>query len=101
MWIVLVVLIILIIVGYDYNAGPYTVTIDAGKNNATFVISIIDDNIREQIETFNLTIDGSLLPNGVTSRANTTVAIIDNDSKWFVISHTVIIYRPAIATTYT
>ena len=101
MWIVLVVLIILIIVGYDYNAGPYTVTIDAGKNSATFVISIIDDNIHEQIETFNLTIDGSSLPNGVTSRANTTVAIIDNDSTWFVISHTIIIYRPAIAATYT
>ena len=91
MLIVLVTLIIFIIVDNDFTAGPYTVTIGAGKNNVTFNISIIDDNIHEQIETFNLTIDGSSLPNGVTSRNNATVSIMDNDSTSFVISHTVII----------
>ena len=50
MLIVLVTLIILIIVDEDYNAGPYTVTIDAGKNDVTFNISINNDNIHEQIE---------------------------------------------------
>ena len=81
MLIVSVTLFILIIVDNDYNAGPYTVTIGAGKSDVTFNILIIDDNIREQIETFNLTIEESSLPNGVTSRNNATVSIMDDDSK--------------------
>ena len=55
--------------------------IPSGKNNVTFGISINDDNIREESETFYLTINGSSLPNGVTSRDNATVTIIDDDSK--------------------
>ena len=64
----------------DYNAGPYTVTISAGKNHITFSVPITDDNIREESETFNLIIDESSLPNHVTS-SNATVTIMDNDSK--------------------
>ena len=77
-------LFILIIVDNDYTAGPYTVIIGAGKNDVTFSVSITDDNIREELETFNLTTDGSSLPNGVTSRDKATVTIIDDDSKWLV-----------------
>ena len=75
-------LIILIIVDNDYIVGPYNVTIGAGEDDVTFSVSITDDNIREQIETFNLTIDESSLPNGVTSRDRATVTILDDDSKW-------------------
>ena len=85
MWIVIVALIIYF-VDNDYNAGQYIVTIGAGNNSATFGISITDDNIREQIEIFYLTIDGSSLPYSVTSRDRATVTIMDNDSKWFVIN---------------
>ena len=60
--------------------------IPSGKNNVTFGILINDDNIREESETFNLTIDGSSLPNSVTSRDNATVTIVDNDSKWLIFS---------------
>ena len=67
----------------DYDAGPYTVTIPAGQNDVTFSVSITDDNIREESETFNLIIDESSLPSGVTSSDpnRTTVTIIDGDSK--------------------
>ena len=67
----------------DYNAGPYTVTISAGKNYVTFSVPITDDNIREESEKFNFIIDESSLPNGVTSSnpKTTTVTIMDDDSK--------------------
>ena len=82
----MVALIILIIVDNDYNTGPYTITIGAGENSATFVISIIDDNIHEQLETFYLTIDGSSLPNGVNSNDRATVTIFDDNGKWLVLA---------------
>ena len=65
----------------DFNTGPYTVIIYAGKNYVTFSISITDDNIREEPEIFHLIIDESTLPNGVTSRNIAAVTIMDNDSK--------------------
>ena len=72
---------ILIVVDNDYNTGPYTVTIIAGKNDVTFSVSITNDNIHEEPETFDLTINGSSLPGGVTSKDRATVTIMDNDSK--------------------
>ena len=70
-------------IGNDYSAGPYTVTIGAVETHVTFNIPITDDYIREQSETFNLIIDESSLPSGVTSGnpKTTTVTIMDNDSK--------------------
>ena len=67
----------------DYDPGPYTVTIPAGENNVTFSVSITDDNILEQSETFNLIIDRSSLPSGVTSSDpnRVTVTIMDDDCK--------------------
>ena len=46
--------------------GPYSVTIPAGEMNASFSISIIDDDIPENDETFVIAINSSSLPNGVT-----------------------------------
>ena len=67
----------------DYDIGPYTVTIPAGQNDVTFSVSITDDNIHEESETFNLIIDESSLPSGITSsNSNTvTVTIMDDDCK--------------------
>ena len=58
-------------------------TIGAGKNGVTFSISITDDNIYEDSEIFNLAIDESSLPNGITSGIPnvTTVTILDSNSK--------------------
>ena len=70
--------------GIDYNPpGPYNVIIPSGKDDVTFSVSIIDDSTREESETFNLIIDESSLPSGVTSSnpSRTTVTIMDNDSK--------------------
>ena len=70
----------------DYNRGPYNITIPAGQNDITFSVSITDDNIREQSETFNLVIDESSLPSGVTSSDpnRTTVTIMDDDCKYMI-----------------
>ena len=67
----------------DYDHGPYTVTIGAEENDVTFSVSIADDNIREKQEKFDLIIDESSLPSGVTSSdpKTTSVTIMDNDSK--------------------
>ena len=48
-----------------------------------FSVSITDDNIHEESETFNLIIDNSSLPSGVTSSnpSTVTLTIMDNDSK--------------------
>ena len=54
------------IIGNDYNAGPYTVTINAVETHVTFNIPITDDYIHEQSETFNLIIDESSLPSGIS-----------------------------------
>ena len=67
--------------GSDYNPGPYNVTIPAGKNDVTFSVTITNDDIHEMSETFNLIIDPSSLPNGVTSSNNVTVTILDQDGE--------------------
>ena len=67
----------------DYNAGSYAVTIIAEENNVTFSISVSDDNIHEESETFILIIDRSSLPNGVLRSYpyRTAVTIMDSYSK--------------------
>ena len=47
--------------------GPYSVTFRAGEISASFNISIIDDNIPEQNETFVIAINSSSLPAGVVA----------------------------------
>jgi len=47
----------------------------------TFSVTIKEDVIREMSETFNLIIDPSSLPKGVTSSNNATVTILDHDGE--------------------
>ena len=65
--------------GIDYIAGPYTVKVPAGKVNASFRISITNDNKKEINETFRLIIDSSSLPDGVVvgSRGQALITIVD------------------------
>ena len=69
--------------GVDYNAGLYIVTFSAEDVIVTFNISIIDDNILEMIEEFNLSIistsPSARIFSGNIREAN--VFIIDNDGK--------------------
>lgn len=51
------VVIILLLGGMeDYDDTPLVATFDAGDTNATVVIPIVNDNIKEEDEELNLTI---------------------------------------------
>ena len=71
--------------GVDYNSGPYSVTFPAGMTNVSFIIIINNDNILEDNEEFNVTIDNSSLSNNITtdSLSRATVIIINDDGKWY------------------
>ena len=62
--------------------------IPAGNNNATFNVSITDDNMLEINETFELSIESTSLPRKVFASGGsinypfkTTVYILDDDNK--------------------
>jgi len=63
--------------GVDYDSGPFNLTIPAGETSYQFSIEIINDNILEDLEMFNLTI--SLPANVYAGNPNqATVFIIDD-----------------------
>ena len=68
----------------DFVPGPFTVTIDAGKTEATLRIEILDDNfdVNDDDETFNVLINVGNLPDGVTAGtpSRATVTIRDDDA---------------------
>ena len=78
------VLIVYVGGNIDFNSVPQTVTIIAGTNSSTISIPVINDNIVEGNETFNmsLTMPSSLCP-GITTGAITsaTATIIDTSSE--------------------
>lgn len=67
----------------DYISGPYNVTILAGDTLGLLNITIINDNIVEETEIFDLIINTSSLPERVfAGNPNSTlVNILDNDGK--------------------
>ena len=71
---------IIIILDGDYVPGPYTITFKAGNIMAPFNFSIIDDNIFENSENFNLTISSneSII---FGDPSVVLVVILDNDSE--------------------
>ena len=68
----------------DFVPGPFTVTIDAGKTEATLRIEILDDSFdaNDDDETFNVLINPGSLPDGVTAGtpSQATVTIRDDDA---------------------
>ena len=70
--------------GVDYDSGPYTVTIPAGVTSASVNVPINDDNILEADEMFNLNVDSTTLPTGVTVGAigSSSVTIENDDCKF-------------------
>ena len=69
--------------GVDYNSGPYSVLFNAEARMVIFDIDIINDDIQENDETFQLSINALSLPNNVTvgDFGQTTVTILANDGK--------------------
>jgi len=70
--------------GVDYTPGPYNITFSAGHTAAIFAISISNDDVGEETETFGLAIVKDSLPNCTFLRDFTfgpeaTVDIIDDD----------------------
>ena len=70
--------------GTDYGPwGPYNITIPAGQTTFSFNVSIIDDDVLEGNEDFNLIILAESLQNNITlgDHNRSTVTIMDDDSK--------------------
>ena len=70
--------------GTDYSPrGPYNITIPAGQTTFSFDVSIIDDDVLEGNEDFNLIILAESLPNDIRlgDHNRSTVTIVDDDSK--------------------
>ena len=67
--------------GVDFNSGPNAVTFSIGSTIASFDITIIDDNVFEDDETFNISITSITNGHIVGTPAVATVTIIDTTSK--------------------
>ena len=67
----------------DYGSGPYSVTFSAGTSTASIFLSITDDNITENDETFLLNIDPISLSNILVlgAQRGILVTIEDDDCK--------------------
>ena len=68
-------------VGDDYEAGPYTVRFSAGQQNATLMVSIMEDNITELSEYFKVVITSTDQPGRVEigSPNMAFITVEDND----------------------
>ena len=69
----------------DYFSGPYYIVFSAGMTEAVFNISVNDNNILEETETFNIVINPSSLPNNVTigELDEAVITILDNDGEFY------------------
>ena len=69
--------------GVDYGPGPYEIKFPAGHTTVGFNISISDDDLLEDNETFNLTINPSSLPSEVSTSnpAQVTITVVDDEGK--------------------
>ena len=67
--------------GDDYEAGPYTVNFSAGQQNATLMVSTMEDSITELSEYFKVVITSTDQPGRVEidSPNMAFITIKDND----------------------
>ena len=67
----------------DYISGPYNVTFPAGMTEVSLNVTVMDDNVLESNERFQLSINSSSLPNRVSvdNPSVVDVTIVDNDRK--------------------
>ena len=67
----------------DYFNGPYLIVFPAGTTEFIFSIVLNNDNVLEEMETFNVIINSSSLPSNVTigELGDAAVIIWDNDGE--------------------
>ena len=72
-------------VGEDYESGPYNVIIPAEMTSVLFNITIINDDVYEGNETFNLVVNVSSLSSNFTvgEISQATVTIMNDDGKHY------------------
>ena len=81
--------------GIDYDSNPIIASFNAGANITTINIPVINDNITEETETFDLTLTIPLSLSGQVVLGNISRAIgkiIDDASKLFIDRLIVTIY---------
>ena len=71
----------MVIVLDDYISGPYEVLFVSGSTDNVLDITIVDDNLLEPEERFNLIIDSLSGDATIGNLDNVTISIIDNDGK--------------------
>ena len=66
----------------DYGSGSYQVTFTTGETISSFNVPITDDNVVEDDETIDLTIQSTSLPNRVSviNPSQATITIMDTTS---------------------
>jgi len=71
------------VLGTDYSNGPYLVTFPTGITESVLNIFILNDNVLEETETFEVIITSSSRNSNVTSGelGNAEVIIWDNDGE--------------------
>jgi len=67
--------------GVDYDSKPYTIIFTSNQTRAPFNISIYDDDILENDESFTLMINDSL-PSRFSVEGQAMVTIMDTDCKY-------------------
>ena len=70
--------------GVDYDSNPIIALFNAGVNTTTIIIPVINDNITEETETFNLSLTNLSSPTGqvvLGSISKATGSIVDDTSK--------------------
>ena len=72
---------LMVIVLDDYISGPYEVLFVSGSTDNVLDITIVDDNLLEPVERFNLIIDSLSGDATIGNLDNVTISIIDNDGK--------------------
>ena len=69
----------------DYEGGPFRVTIPKGESSKTFNISIMNDMLEENDETFTVTLTSIGLPEGISHKNETaTITILNDDCKYLM-----------------
>ena len=68
----------------DYDSGPYIITFPSGVTNASFIVTIVDNDQYESTETFYLIINSFSLPHDmyISNPGHAIVIISDDDCEY-------------------
>ena len=71
----------------DYEGGRFSVLIQKGEEMVTFNVNIINDEVEEEDEKFNVIITDDGLPDGITFKEDSKLAeitIVNDDCKYLM-----------------